>query len=343
MTDKSKPNPNRDHQAHIDHNHNHGFEHGHKHGHEHHHHHIHGVGDLSKASLGRIRLAFLLNFAFAIVELVGGLWVNSLAIMSSALHDLGDSVALALAYFLESASHKRSDHKYSYGYRRYSTLAALLTGVILVIGSAWILVESLPRIWSPESSPKAEGMIALAVLGLTVNGVAAARLSRGHSLNEKMLLWHLLEDVMSWALVLIGGLILMIWPWNWLDPLLAVLLSLWVIRNVYRNLRQALQVFLQAVPASINMEKVKLKILQVKFVRDVHHMHVWTLDGMTHILTAHIALEEGLTLAQWDQAKGQVKQLLYAQGLAESTLEFEDGSQTCLEPQHEPLLGKNHG
>ncbi|MBK7963809.1 MAG: cation transporter [Bdellovibrionales bacterium] len=282
-----------------------------------------------------------MEFFFAIFELIGGFWTQSLAILSSALHDLGDSVALAIAYFLEVTSNKKSDRKYSYGYRRFSTLAALVTGVILCAGSLFILVESLPRIWSPASIPKAEGMIAFAMIGLVVNGIAAFRLSKGSSLNEKMLLWHLLEDVMSWALVLVGGLALMVWQWTWLDPLLAVLLSLWVIRNVFLNLRQVLQVILQAVPQAVNMEQITDSILKVDWVHNFHHMHVWSLDGETHILTAHLGLQEGLTLQQWDQVKVKIKNLLYQEGLAESTLEFEDSSQVCLEPHHEAGASKD--
>lgn len=321
------------------HAHSHAHAHSQGHTHAHGHHHAHSIIDLSQATLGRIRLALILNLSFAILELVGGFWTQSLAILSSALHDFGDSVALALAYILEVTSRKQSDHKYSYGYRRFSTLAALGTGLVLFAGSLFILVESLPRIWSPVSVPKAEGMIGLAILGLVVNGIAAFRLSKGSSLNEKMLLWHLLEDVMSWSLVLLGGLALMVWNWTWLDPLLAVLLSLWVIRNVYANLRQVLQVILQAVPNSLNVEGLVNSILKVEWVQNVHHVHVWTLDGESHILTAHVGLQEGLTLTQWDQVKAKVKTLLYQQGLAESTLEFEDSSQVCLEPHHESRRG----
>lgn len=313
----------------------------HSHNHSSGHQHTHSIIDLSQASLGRIRLALILNFSFAIVELVGGFWTQSLAILSSALHDLGDSLALAVAYFLEVTANKKSDHKYSYGYRRFSTLAALVTGVVLCAGSLFILVESLPRIWSPASVPKAEGMIVLAMIGLAVNGVAAFRLSKGSTLNEKMLLWHLLEDVMSWSLVLVGGLVLMLWQWTWLDPLLAVLLSLWVIRNVFLNLRQVLQVILQAVPQTLNVDHLIDSMLKVDWVQNVHHVHVWTLDGETHILTAHVSLQEGLNLEQWDQVKVKIKNLLYQKGLAESTLEFEDSSQVCLEPHHEASATKD--
>lgn len=304
-----------------------------EHGHHHHHHQL-NLQDMSPEALRRIRWALLLNLSFAIVEIIGGFAVNSFAILSNALHDLGDSLALGLAYFLEKRSHKTSDDSYSYGYRRFSTLAALITGIILICGSMVILIETIPHIIHPETAPKAGGMIVLAILGLAVNGIAALKISKGSSLNEKMLTWHMIEDVMSWGLVLIGGIVLNYWPIAWLDPLLGFIVSLWVIRNVLKNIFETVQVFLQAVPTDINIPKLKEKLLTIEFVRDIHHVHVWSLDGEAHILTAHLSLQTGLSLSQWEQVKLKVKHQLHHEGIAESTLEIEDQSQPCLEPSH---------
>lgn len=228
--------------------------HHHSHGH-HHHHHSHG------AVLGRMKVALALNFVFACIELVGGIMTNSVAIMSDALHDFGDALAVAFVIVLEKFSHRKGDGQFSYGYRRFSTLGALITGLILLIGSGFILVESVPRLLNPQQ-PHADGMILLALLGLAVNGYAAFRISKGESLNEKMLMWHMLEDVMGWAMVLVGAITMKFFHLPQLDAGMAIVLSLWIMYNVFRNLRQALQVFLMALPI-----RLMFPILNPRFSR----------------------------------------------------------------------------
>ncbi|HRO67142.1 MAG TPA: cation diffusion facilitator family transporter, partial [Pseudobdellovibrionaceae bacterium] len=192
---------------------------GHHHHHGHHHSHEEGSG-----ALGRLGLAFGLNLSFAFIELFGGYWTHSIAIMTDALHDFGDAFAIGLAFFLERLSRKAADRRYSYGYRRFSTAAALVTGFVLVAGSVYILSEAVPRLFAPQT-PHATGMIALAFLGVAVNGFAAWRVSRGVSLNEKMIVWHLLEDVLGRVAVLIGAVIIQVTGWAQVDAILACLLA----------------------------------------------------------------------------------------------------------------------
>ncbi|MFM6928252.1 MAG: cation diffusion facilitator family transporter, partial [Bdellovibrio sp.] len=175
--------------------------HSHSHSGHHHHHHSHG------AVIGRMRFAFVLNLGFALVELVGGYLTNSVAIMSDALHDFGDALAMIIAIVMEKVSHKSSDQKFSYGYRRFSVLGAVITGMVLIVGSIFILIEAIPRLINPQQV-HANGMLLLAVLGVAINGFAALRVSKGTSLNEKMLMWHMIEDVLGWVMVLFGALIM---------------------------------------------------------------------------------------------------------------------------------------
>ncbi|MEN0060084.1 MAG: cation diffusion facilitator family transporter, partial [Bdellovibrio sp.] len=239
--------------------------HQHAHSHAHGHHHSHASGE----SLGRMKMALVLNFCFACIELVGGLWTNSVAILSDALHDFGDALAMGLAIFLEKFSLRKSDDHFSYGYRRFSTLGALVTGLILVVGSIFILMEAIPRLVTPQQ-PHADGMIVLAILGVVVNGLAALRVSKGSSLNEKMLMWHMIEDVMGWALVLVGAVVMKFFHLPQLDAGMAIALALWIMYNVFRNLREALNVFLMRTPSHIEVTVVEEALRGMELVEDVH-------------------------------------------------------------------------
>lgn len=307
--------------------------------HDHHHHgpncnhgggsvlgHAHGVSD-------RLWLAFALNLGFAFIELVGGYWTNSVAITSDALHDFGDAMAIGLALVLEILSRKGSDAKFSYGYRRYSTMAAVITGLILVVGSILILVESVPRLFDPVV-PHAEGMIVLAILGLSVNGYAAYRVSKGGSLSEKMIMWHLIEDVAGWALVMVGAVIIHFTGYAQIDAALAFVLAIWILVNVLRNLRAAFNVFMQGVPTQLDVEHILGHVRKTDGVKDVHHVHVWSLDGDKHVLTGHVVVNPGLTLNAIEEIKRKIKTTLLAHGIFEATLEIEPDGADCSDPSH---------
>lgn len=304
-------------------------------GHGHHHHHHHSHGKPGEGASGRMWLAFSLNLSFALIELVGGLATNSVAIISDALHDFGDALAIGLALALEKYSHKKSDDAFSYGYRRYSTAAALITGFILVAGSIFILSEALPRLWEPQA-PNADGMLALAFLGLTVNGFAAWRVSKGASLSERMIVWHLLEDVMGWTLVLIGALVMKFFDFPRIDAIMACLLALWILFNVARNLRETLRVFLQGVPVGVDVGHLLEHLRDVKGVRGLHHVHVWSLDGEQHVFTGHVIVDPALGLQETETLKRQIKEHLKQHGFSEATLELEPEGADCVDPLHSP-------
>ncbi len=301
---------------------------GNKHfGHSHHHSHAHG------SSLGRMKFAFILNFGFAFVELFGGVLTNSVSIMSNAIHDFGDAIAVALAIGMENLSHKRSDVNFSYGYRRFSTLGAIITGVILMAGSVLILIKSIPRLITPEQ-PQTDGVLALAIFGVLVNGIAAYRISHGKSLSEKMLMWHMLEDVMGWVLVLIGALVMKFFNVPEVDAGLAITLSLWILYNVFRNLKEAMKVFLMAKPSDASLDKVQAEIMLIDLVKDVHHAHLWSLDGENHILTVHVAVDPSAGVLEMEKVKLSVKELVKKYGIIEANVETELFGGGCFDPHH---------
>lgn len=196
---------------------------------------------------GDLRGAFYLNFSFTIIEIIGGIWTNSIAILSDALHDFGDSLSLGLSWYLEKYSHKAKDVKYSYGYRRFSLLGALINTVVLIIGSGFVLAAAIPRLLNPESSDAA-GMMFLAIAGIIINGLAVLRVKDSMSLSVQVVTWHLLEDVLTWTAVLVVSIVLLFTNMHILDPILAVLVTFYVLYNVLRNLTKTPALFLQAVP-----------------------------------------------------------------------------------------------
>lgn len=281
-----------------------------------------------------MKFALILNLSFAVIELIGGIWTNSIAILSDALHDLGDAMAMALAIWLEKVSNKKSDGSYSYGYRRFSTLGAFATGLILVVGALFILIEAIPRIVNPQQ-PHADGMILLAFLGVAVNGYAAYKVSKGGSLNERMLMWHMVEDVLGWVLVLVGAIIMKFFDFPQLDAGLAIILSLWILYNVIKNLRETFRVFLMGAPAAVSAEEVSDMIKSFPEVEDVHHTHLWSLDGEKHIYTAHVVLRSTTDLGKISELKKNIKKKLKEFNIVEATIETELSGTECADPSHE--------
>lgn len=301
-------------------------------GHQHHGHgHSHSHGHSATASMG---WAFFMNLGFAVIELIGGVWTNSLAITSDAVHDLGDAFAIGTAWILEHKSKRGHDKDYSYGYRRFSVMAALITGVILFAGSCFIMMKAVPRLLHPEQ-PEVSGMIGFAILGLAVNGFAAFRMSKGQSLSERMILLHLLEDVLGWLVILIGSIVMWFVSVPILDPIMALAVAIWVLWNAFGNLKETMKVFLQATPSGLELSKIENTLKDFSQVEDVHHTHLWSMDGVHHILTTHVMVSAGSSLNEIHQLKIQIKQKLFELfHVQEATIEIEWAGQKCSDPDH---------
>ena len=299
----------------------HGDTHSHTHASQQSHGHSHGKPN-------NIRLAFFLNLAFTILEIIGGLLTNSVAIISDAIHDLGDSLSLGLAWFLENYAGRESDTKYSYGYRRFSLLGALINSSVLLVGSALILSRSVPRLFAPEPTDET-GMLVLAVIGIVVNGIGMIRLRGDSSMNARVIGLHLLEDVLGWVAVLIVSIVLFFTDLYILDPLLSILITAWIVFNVVRNLRETLSVFLQRVPRDMDLADIIDRIRQVENVVDTHHTHIWSLDGEHHVLSTHIIVAPETTRQQVICVKGDIKTVLEEFHLDHLTLDIEYGDADC--------------
>ncbi|HDR72901.1 MAG TPA: cation transporter [Methanoculleus sp.] len=283
-------------------------------------------------SEANIRTAFILNLLFTIVEVAGGIYTGSLAITADALHDLGDSFSLGLAWFFERIAQKKPSSLFSYGYRRFSLLAALINALVLIGGSILILSLAVPGLFSP-GTPDAPGMFLLSLLGITANGAAAYRMRGGKTLNEQLVVWHLLEDVLGWAAVLVVSIVLLFRDIAWLDPALSILITLFVLWNVIRNSRRTLLIFLQGVPPSLSIDAVEEALVALLGVCEVHDTHIWSLDGEHHILTAHVVIDADTPADAVREIRCRVKQRAAEMGISHATIEIEEQGEVCVRPE----------
>ena len=279
-------------------------------------------------STSNIRLAFFLNLAFTIIEIIGGFLTNSIAILADALHDFGDSLSLGLSWGLDKYSKKKRTSRFSYGYKRFSLLAALINSIVLIIGSIFILFKIIPRLISSEPS-NATGMILLAILGILVNGIAVLKLKKGSSLNERVVSWHLLEDVLGWIAVLIVGTINIFVSIPILDPLLAIIFTLIILYNILKNLKSISLIFLQRIPHGISAEEVQKKIESIKEVISTHDIHIWSLDGEQNILTIHVVINKSLSLSKLYNLKKKIRKITSSFDIQHDTIEFETENECC--------------
>jgi cobalt-zinc-cadmium efflux system protein len=269
-----------------------------------------------------ILVAFFLNASFSIIELIGGYYTNSVAIYSDALHDFGDSLALLFSYYAEKLSNKKADRKFTFGYRRFSILSALINGVILLSGSIFVIYEAVQRLISPEVV-KPEGMIWLAILGIFVNSVAAYRMSKNTGLNTRMVMLHLLEDLFGWVAVLIVSIILMYKPWFFLDSALSIFISVIILRGVYQNLKKISLIFLQKFPDEIDIETIQKEISSFDLVKDIHAVRGLSLDGEKFYLSLHIQVPKETSIGVLDNLRADIKKILKERNIFTSTVEFE--------------------
>lgn len=291
----------------------------------HHHQHHH---QLDGKSGKNIALAFFMNLIFCILELIGGLITNSVAILSDALHDLGDSISLGMAWYFQKLSIRKPTVNYTYGYKRFSILSALLNSLILLSGSFVVLYESIQRLFHPVQTD-AKGMLLFAIVGVLVNGFAALRLRKGGSLNERVVSLHLLEDVLGWVAVLLASIVMLFTEIKILDPLLSVGISCFILYNVFHNLKKVFRVILQGKPEDIDEEEIRTSLLSLDPVQNVHDLHIWTMDSEYLILTVHLVLSSSITENERQTLRAAAHKMLKSKGIQHSTIEMESASEAC--------------
>ncbi len=284
-----------------------------------------------------ILIAFILNLSFAIFEFFGGIFTGSVAIVSDAIHDVGDATSIGISYFLEKKSKKKPDEKYTYGYLRYSVIGSVITTLILLVGSVVVVINAINKIMNPTEI-NYKGMIIFAVFGLVINFVAALVTHGGGSLNQKAVNLHMLEDVLGWAVVLVGALIMNFTDIKIIDPLMSIGVSVFIFINAFKNLKEVLDLFLEKTPHGISIEEIKAHIFEIDGIEDVHHIHIWSMDGNSNFATMHV-----VTNCDAHEIKEKVREELSEHGISHATLELEAVGEHCHENDCNAHLNANSG
>ncbi len=291
-------------------------------------------------STKKILIAFVLNLFFSLFEFVGGAITGSVAILSDALHDLGDAAAIGVSCFLEKRSTKKPDKTHTYGYARYSVLGSLISTFILIFGSAVVVYNAVMRIINPVEINK-NGMIIFAVVGLIVNSCAAFFTSHGESLNQKAVNLHMLEDVLGWAVVLIGAVMIKFTNFYIIDPIMSIGVAVFILVSALIHLKEAFDLFMEKAPHGINSDELTQHILSIEGVEGVHHLHLWSMDGINNYATMHI-----VTDSKTSEIKKKVKEELREHNICHATLELEKSgekcSEECCQPSHEHHSHHHH-
>ena len=272
-----------------------------------------------------IFIAFILNLAFSVFEFIGGIFTGSVAIVSDAIHDFGDAAGIGISYFLEKKSKKQPDEKHTYGYARYSVIGSLITTFILLFGSVTVIYNAINRLINP-SEINYNGMIIFAVVGVCVNFCAAYFTRDGDSLNQKVVNLHMLEDVLGWTVVLIGAIIMHFTDWSFIDPVMSVGVSLFIFINAVRNLKEAIDLFLEKTPHGIDIKEIAEHISEINGVIGVHHIHIWSMDGQSNYATMHV-----VTNSDSHKIKETIREELLEHGINHTTLELETEDERCHE------------
>ena len=283
-----------------------------------------------------ILFAFILNLSFSIFELLGGIFTNSVAILSDSIHDMGDAISIGVSFFLEKKSKKKPDNDYTYGYIRYSVLGGLITTVILLVGSVLVIYNAIGRIIHPVDV-NYKGMIILAIIGVIMNFIAAYLTKDGDSINQKSVNLHMLEDVLGWVIVLIGAVIMKFTDIRIIDPIMSIGVALFILINTLKNLKQILDLFLEKTPQNINIDHLKEHLQEIDEVEDIHHIHVWSIDGYNNYATMHIVTKSD----NIKKIKKNIREELEEFGICHSILETED--EACEDTECNPNLHIEHG
>ena len=272
-----------------------------------------------------ILIAFILNFAFSIFEFIGGAITGSVAIVSDAVHDIGDAMSIGISYFLEKKSKKQPDHKFTYGYARYSVIGGVITTFILLVGSVAVIYNAILRIINPVEI-NYNGMIIFAVIGVLVNLLAAYFTREGDSINQKAVNLHMLEDVLGWVVVLVGAVIMRFTDISIIDPVMSIGVASFIFANALKNLKEVIDLFLEKIPHGIEIDELIEHICAIEGVHGVHHVHIWSMDGQSNYATMHVVAE-----GDSHEIKHKIREELREHGIGHVTLELESVGEDCNE------------
>ena len=289
-----------------------------------------------------IWLAFFLNLSYAIVEFIAGGIFGSSAVLADSVHDLGDALAIGISALLETISNREEDRQYTLGYKRFSLLGAMLTAVILMIGSVLVILENITKIAHPQPVNE-NGILWLGIIAVTINVLASLVVRKGKTKNESILSLHFLEDTLGWLAVILMAIILRFTDWYILDPLLSLLISIFILTKAVPRFWSALKIFLDAVPEGVETSDLEKDIEALANVKSVNQLNLWTMDGLEKNAIVHVCLEE---IEHMEYCKESIRNLLKDYGFQNVTIEVDANlasHQTHKRKIEELEVGQSHG
>jgi cobalt-zinc-cadmium efflux system protein len=267
----------------------------------------------------------LLNIVITVAEIVGGILSNSLALLSDALHNLSDAVAVFIAYLASLISRRNSSEGKTFGYKRVEILAALFNAVVLIVICIFLIYEAYLRFMHPEPV-KGAIMFWVALVGLGANLYAVLLLhgQAGDSLNVKAAYLHLLGDTFSSVLVILSSVLIYFFKLFWVDPLITLVISLYIIKEAYSILKEAVNILMQFTPENIDLQKIKQEIEKIPEVENIHHVHIWSLNDQQIHFECHIDVKNDFRISETENLRNNLKALLVNEfGISHTTIQFE--------------------
>lgn len=264
-------------------------------------------------------IAFLLNLGFAIIEIIFGLLFQSSAVLADAIHDLGDALAIGGSAIMQKYAEKPADARYPFGYKRWNTLAALLTATILISGSGLVLFENIPQLFNPQPVNQ-DGMLILGLVAIVINLLATKFVQDGHSHNQSILSLHFLEDILGWLGVIIVSIVLQFTDWYILDPLLAIGISIFILSQALPKAVETIKILLETQPHNLPLDTIHVQLLEIDGIQSIENLQIWTLDGYEHCATIRLSLNQ---LTKTNEVKEQVRTLLASHNITQITIEID--------------------
>jgi cobalt-zinc-cadmium efflux system protein len=289
-----------------------------------HHHHSHGHAHFSP-NRRKVFASILLNGIITIAEIIGGILSNSLALLSDAIHNLSDTLAILFSYIALKIGEKEANDKKTFGYKRAEILAAFINSSVLIVICAYLLYEAWERFRNPQPI-QALLMLVIASIGFVANflSILLLRKDSEHNLNLRAAYLHLLGDTLSSVGVIIGAIAIYFWQWTWLDPVLTVVISLVIIRHTWTVLTETIEILMQAAPTEIQVEKIREEIEKLIPINNIHHVHLWRLTDSQIFFECHIDLQNDLRLSESDKIRQEVKKMLTEKfSIYHSTIQIE--------------------
>jgi len=287
-------------------------------------------------------LAFFLNLSYAIVEFIAGGIFGSSAVLADSIHDLGDAIAIGISAFLETISNREEDSHYTLGYKRFSLLGALVTAVILMTGSVLVILGNITKLFHPQPVND-EGILWLGIIAVSINVLASLVVRKGKTKNESILSLHFLEDTLGWVAVILMAIVLRFTDWYILDPLLSLVISIFILSKAIPRFWSTLKIFLDAVPEGVDIKQVKSDLEQLDHVTSINQLNLWTMDGLEKNAIVHVCLKE---IEQMELCKESIRSKLKDCGFQNITIEIDAdlaSHQTHKRNMEELEAVQNHG